>query len=71
MRSAIPLRTEPIPLAANGLSAGLWLLPAIVVALVIGRLRDQQARAVPRANREIQVGVVKPTRRPLDPSEVH
>ena len=44
----------------------LLVLLAIVVALVIGRLRDQQARAVPRANREIQVGVVKPTRRPLD-----
>ena len=44
----------------------LLILLGIVVALVIGRLRDQQARAVPRANREIQVGVVKPTRRPLE-----
>ena len=41
----------------------------IVVALVIGRLRDQQARAVPRANREIQVGVAKPERRALDVEE--
>ena len=44
----------------------LLVLLAIVVVLVIGRLRDQQARAVPRANREIQVGVVKPTRRALE-----
>jgi HlyD family secretion protein len=44
----------------------LLVLLGVVAVLVIGRLRDQQARAVPRANREIQVGVVKPTRRPLD-----
>ncbi|HEY7140080.1 MAG TPA: efflux RND transporter periplasmic adaptor subunit [Methylomirabilota bacterium] len=44
----------------------LLVLLGVVVALVIGRLRDQQARAVPRVNREIQVGVVKPERRALD-----
>jgi HlyD family secretion protein len=44
----------------------LLILLAVVVALVVGRLRDQQARAVPRAAREIQVGVVKPERRALD-----
>jgi len=44
----------------------LLVLLGVVVALVVGRLRDQQARAVPRANREIQVGVVKPQRRSLD-----
>lgn len=44
----------------------LLVLLGVVVALVVGRLRDQQARAVPRANREIQVGVVKPERRSLD-----
>ena len=38
----------------------LLILLGIVVALVIGRLRDQQARAVPRANREIQVGLWTP-----------
>ena len=32
----------------------LLVLLAIVVVLVIGRLRDQQARAVPRVNREIR-----------------
>jgi HlyD family secretion protein len=44
----------------------LLILFGVVVALVVGRLRDQQARAVPRANREIQVGVAKPERRTLD-----
>jgi HlyD family secretion protein len=44
----------------------LLLLMGVVVALVVGRLRDQQARAVPRASREVQVGVVKPERRALD-----
>ena len=44
----------------------LLVLLGIVVVLVIGRLRDQQARAVPRTNREVQVGVVKPERRSLD-----
>jgi HlyD family secretion protein len=44
----------------------LLVLLSVVAVLVIGRLRDQQARAVPRQNREIQVGVIKPDRRPLD-----
>ena len=44
----------------------LLVLLGVVVALVVGRLRDQQARAVPRAVREIQVGVVKPERRALN-----
>lgn len=47
----------------------LLVLLGIVVALVIGRLRDQQARAVARANREIEVGVAKPERRALDVEE--
>jgi RND family efflux transporter MFP subunit len=44
----------------------LLVLLGVVVALVVGRLRDQQARAVPSATREIQVGVVKPERRALE-----
>ena len=44
----------------------LLLLLGVVAALVVGRLRERQARAVPRAAREIQVGVVKPQRRALD-----
>jgi HlyD family secretion protein len=44
----------------------LLVLLGAVVALVVGRLRDQQARAVPRLTREIQVGVVKPERRTLE-----
>ena len=44
----------------------LLVLLGVVVALVVGRLRDQQARAVPRAAREIQVGVIKPERRALN-----
>jgi HlyD family secretion protein len=44
----------------------LLVLLGVAAALVVGRLRDQQARAVPRATREVQVGVVKPQRRALD-----
>jgi RND family efflux transporter MFP subunit len=44
----------------------LLVLVGVLVALVVGRLRSQQARAVPRTSREIQVGVVKPERRTLD-----
>jgi membrane fusion protein (multidrug efflux system) len=38
----------------------------VVGALVTLRLREQQARAVPRAPREVQVGVVSPERRALE-----
>jgi RND family efflux transporter MFP subunit len=44
----------------------LLMLLGVVAALVVGRLRGQQARAVPRPVREIQVGVVKPVRRTLE-----
>jgi RND family efflux transporter MFP subunit len=44
----------------------LLVLVGVLVALVVGRLRSQQARAVPRTSREIQVGVVKPERRTLE-----
>src|SRR5262249_10797031 len=44
----------------------LLLLIGIVAGLVVLRLREQQARAVPRAQREAQVGVVKPERRDLE-----
>ena len=44
----------------------LLVLLAVVIVLVVSRLRDQQARAVQRSPREIQVGVIKPERRTLD-----
>jgi RND family efflux transporter MFP subunit len=44
----------------------LIVLLGVMVALVVGRFRAQQARAIPRASREIQVGVIKPERRALD-----
>ncbi len=44
----------------------LFLLLGVIVALVVLRLREQQARAVPRQSREIQVGVVKPERRAFE-----
>jgi RND family efflux transporter MFP subunit len=44
----------------------LLVLLGVVAALVVLRLREQQARAVPRASREIQVGVVQPERRALE-----
>ena len=44
----------------------LLVLLGVVIVLVIGRLRDQQARAVQRPPRETQVGVIKPERRTLD-----
>ena len=44
----------------------LVMLLGVAVALVALRLREQQARAVPRQNREIQVGVVRPERRTLE-----
>lgn len=44
----------------------LLVLLGVAVALVVGRLREQQARAVPSGSREIQVGVVKPERRALE-----
>jgi RND family efflux transporter MFP subunit len=46
--------------------AVLLALGAVMVALVVFRLREQQARAVTRAPREIVVGVVKPERRDLE-----
>jgi RND family efflux transporter MFP subunit len=44
----------------------LFLLLGVIVTLVVLRLREQQARAVPRQSREIQVGVVKPERRAFE-----
>jgi RND family efflux transporter MFP subunit len=44
----------------------LLVLLGVVVALVVLRLREQQARAVPRGSREVQVGVVRPERRALE-----
>ena len=44
----------------------LLILLGVVVALVAFRLREQQARAVPRQSREIQVGVVRPEQRTLE-----
>ena len=44
----------------------LFLLLGVIVALVVLRLREQQARAVPRQSREIQVGVVRPERRAFE-----
>jgi membrane fusion protein (multidrug efflux system) len=44
----------------------LLALVGVVAALVAFRLREQQARAVPRQSREIQVGVIQPERRPLE-----
>lgn len=44
----------------------LLVFMGVVGALVTLRLREQQARAVPRAPREVQVGVVSPERRALE-----
>jgi HlyD family secretion protein len=44
----------------------LLVLAGVVAALVVLRLREQQARAVTRAPREILVGVVKPERHDLE-----
>ena len=44
----------------------LLALLGVVVTLVLFRLREQQARAVPRGARELQVGVVRPERRALE-----
>ena len=44
----------------------LCALLGVVAVLVLLRLREQQARAVPRATREIQVGVIRPERRALE-----
>jgi membrane fusion protein (multidrug efflux system) len=44
----------------------LVMLLGVAVALVALRLREQQARAVPRAAREVQVGVIRPERRTLE-----
>jgi RND family efflux transporter MFP subunit len=46
--------------------AVLLVLGAIMVALVVFRLREQQARAVTRAPRETMVGVMTPERRDLE-----
>ena len=61
-RRSLPPRHPPashgVPLMAfvrrYRVSLVLLVLLGVVTALVVGRLRDQQARAVPRANREIR-----------------
>ena len=44
----------------------LLALAAVMAGLVVVRLREQQARAVTRAPREVVVGVAKPERRDLE-----
>jgi membrane fusion protein (multidrug efflux system) len=53
-------------LRRHRVSLVLLLLAGVVAALVVLRVREQQARAVPRGPREIQVGVTRPEQRDLD-----